>query len=116
LTSRPPTSTLLPYTTLFRSKAQVARGIHFPQVTGAQPALFARWLENATFPVTCRDVFSADQDFPAFGQLEFKPWKDLAYGTFGCAKRMIQADQRSRFRHAISLDYGVAHALEETLG
>ena len=29
---------------------------------------------------------------------------------------MIQADQRSCFRHAIPLNYGVAHALEETLG
>src|SRR5205823_1874629 len=69
-----------------------------------------------TLPIGRRDVFSAHKNFTIFGKLELAAGQDFTDRTFRRTERMIQADQRSCFRHAIPLNYGVAHALEETLG
>src|SRR5215470_9561223 len=101
---------------LFASaETQIPFCVHFPQVAGIQPALFAGRLKGASFPVACRDVFSADKNFAVPGYLEFAAGEDFAHRTFRRTKRMIQADERSSFRHAVALNYGVSHAFEETL-
>src|SRR5215472_262526 len=98
------------------AKTEVALCVHFPQVTGREPATFACRQEHAIFPVAGGHAFTAHQNLAVARQLRFEAWKNLADRAFGRAKRVVQADKRGGFRHPIALNHRVAHALEETLG
>src|SRR5713101_6807346 len=98
------------------AESQVALGVEFAQVAGAQPALLLRGPESSLFPVAAGNIFTADENFAVFGELKLTAREDFADRSFRRAKRMIQTDQRSRLRHAVALNNGITHALEEVLG
>ena len=88
-------------------------GVEFADIAGVQPGFVGGGLHCAGLPVARGDIFAADENFAVFGELEFAAGQDFADGALRRAKRMIEADQRSGFGHAVALDDGVADALEE---
>src|SRR5262249_4237911 len=91
-------------------------GVHLSQVACAQPAVFVSWPIFARLPITCGDVLAAYQNFAVVRQPEFTPGQNLADGALRRAKRMIEADERSRFGHTVTLHHGIADSLKKILG
>src|SRR5262249_31063090 len=103
-------------TFLASTKTQVSFLVDFTQISSWQPALLAGRLEGAGLPVTCGHVFTPNKNLAVVSELAFAARKNLAYRAGRGPKGMIQADQRCGFRHAIALNDGVAHSLEEVFG
>src|SRR5437879_3832174 len=98
---------------LAATKTQIAFGVDFAQVSSAQPAFLIGGTKFTLFPIAAGNVFTADENFAIFGELEFAARQYLANGPLRCAKRVIQADERSRLRHAVTLNNGIAQKLEK---
>src|SRR5712691_10191270 len=100
---------------LAATEAQIAFRIQFAKITCAQPTFLTGRLQCSGLPIACGDVFTSHEDFAIFRQPEFAARKNLADGALRRTKRMIEADQRCRLRHAVTLDNGISHALEKIL-
>ena len=103
---------------LAAAEAEIALGVEFAQIAGAQPAtVFLGTLpQRALLPIARGDIFPADENLSIFGETEFAAGQDFADGPLRGAEWMIQADQGGGFGHAIALHDGVPDAFEEFLG
>src|SRR5580704_3233221 len=96
---------------------QVASLVLLRDISRSEPSVgFGYRQYLPILPVSGRDVFSTHEDFAIFIYAHFHPRKHLADGTLGGTEGMIQADERRGFRHAVSLDYGVAQPVPKRLG
>src|SRR2546421_5767415 len=100
---------------LASTKTQIAFGVEFAKIARAQPAFLIGRTKFTLFPIAAGNVFTANQDFAIFGELAFAARQNLAHGPLRRAKRVIQADERSRLRHAVALNNGIAHRLKKIL-
>ncbi len=64
-------------------------------------------------PVSRRDVFTAHKDLTVVAQLHFLPRDGFSDRAVSHAKRMRKTRERSRLRHAVSLNDCVAEAAPE---
>ena len=103
---------------LTAAEAKIAVGIHLAQVARMQPSFvsLAHRTKSALLPITRGNIFAAHQDFAVRPEPEFPPGKNFTDRSFRGVKWIVQADQRSGFRHAIALHHGVADAFEKILG
>ena len=67
-------------------------------------------------PISRGYAAAANQDFAVRRQFDFAPRQNFSNRSFAQAKRMIHADDGSRFRQPIALDGGVSQASPELFG
>src|SRR5260221_5004458 len=94
-------------------ESQISLGVQFPEVAGSQPFRCIRSAQSTIFPISCRDISAAHQNFSVFRQLEFPPRQNLSNAALRRPKRVIQTDQRRRLRHAVALHDGIPKSLEK---
>ena len=99
---------------LSSAEAEVALGVEFTEIAGAQPALLIQGMDSSLFPIASGNIFTADKNLAVFGKLEFTARENLADGALRRAKRMIQTDQRRGLGHAIALNDGIAKSFEKS--
>src|SRR5260370_42706375 len=98
-------------------EVQVALGVEFAEVAGAEPAFAGRHrLQLASLPVTGGHVFAADQNLAALVELDFFAGKDLANRTAAQAERMVDADERGGLSQSVALDDDEAQPPPELFG
>src|SRR6266566_1294543 len=99
---------------LSSAEAEIAFGVEFTEIAGAQPALLIQGMDSSLFPIARGNIFTADKNLAVFGKLEFTARENLADGALHRAKRMIQTDQRRGLGQAIALNDGIAKSFEKS--
>src|SRR5205085_11815686 len=96
-------------------EVEIARRVHLTYVARAQPAFVGRYRLHVAAPVTGRDVVAAHENFARLVELHLLAGHRLAYRAAPDLERVIDADERGRFRHPIALHNGIAEPLPEQL-
>src|SRR5579862_4596754 len=95
---------------------QVTILILFCKVTGAEPPIrFGKRLGLAALPVGSGYALTSYENFSAVVNSNFHARKYFADRSPRRMEGVIQTDERSGFRHAISLDHRVSKAIPECL-